>query len=108
MDGGAAISFSAEPSRCILRLAGALGVANAEDLRLTSLGLVAYRQDVAIDWSGATQLDASVAQVLLALRAVLVEQGHSLVSSGEVPSAVESWLRTAGLADLLANPGRSE
>ncbi len=96
------ISFSVEPARCILRLAGALGVASAEELRLAALELGAYRRDVVIDWSGATQLDASIAQVLLSLRASLRAFSKSLASAAEVPPPIESWLRTAGLSGLLA------
>lgn len=95
------ISFSVEPSHCILLLAGTLGVASAEELRLTALELSAYRKDVVVDWSGATQLDVSIAQVLLSLRAGLQEQNRSLVSGGEIPPPVESWLRTAGLSGVL-------
>jgi anti-anti-sigma regulatory factor len=95
------ISFSVEPAHCILRLAGALGVASAEELRLAALELGAYRKDVVIDWTGATRLDASVAQVLLSLRASLGEGGKSLVSAAALPPAVENWLRHAGLSGLL-------
>ncbi len=96
------ISFSVEPARCILRLAGALGVASAEELRLAALELGAYRRDVVIDWSGATKIDASIAQVLLSLRASLRAFSKSLASAAEVPPPIESWLRTAGLSGLLA------
>ena len=66
--------FSVEPDHCVLRLAGALGVASAEELRLTALELCAYHKDVVVDWSGATQLDTGIAQVLLSLRAGLGER----------------------------------
>jgi anti-anti-sigma regulatory factor len=100
------ISFSVEPDHCILRLGGALGVAGAEELRLAALELAAYHKDVVVDWSGATQLDAGIAQVLLSLRAGLSEQNKSLTSCAPIPPPVKSWLRTAGLSDVLGEPGR--
>ena len=77
----AQISFSIEPSHCILRLASALSVDTAEELRQQALELCAYRKDVVIDWTGATQVDASVALVLPSLRACLGEQNRSLASN---------------------------
>jgi anti-anti-sigma regulatory factor len=100
------ISFPVEPDHCILRLGGALGVASAEELRLTGLELCAYHKDVVVDWSGATQLDAGIAQVLLSLRAGLGEQNRSLACIAAIPPPVESWLRTAGLSGVLGEPGR--
>jgi anti-anti-sigma regulatory factor len=100
------ISFSVEPDHCVLRLAGALGVASAEELRLTALELCAYHKDVVVDWSGAPQLDTGIAQVLLSLRAGLGEQNRHLAGSAAIPPPVESWLRTAGLSGVLGEPGR--
>ena len=96
----AQISFSVEPGQCAVRLAGALGVANAEELHRLAGELCAYRKDVVVDWSEATQLDASIAQVLLCLRAGLQEQDKSL-SGRAVPPAIQTWLQTAGLAAIL-------
>jgi len=94
------VSFSIEPGRCLLRLAGAVCVANAEELRQAALELCAYRKDLVVDWSGVTQLDASIAQVLLSLRAGLREQNKALASIA-IPPAVQSWLQTAGLSQTL-------
>ena len=93
------MSSPVEPGHYILRLAGGLGVASAEVLRLTALELCAYQKDVIVDWSGATQFDAGVAQVLPALRAApeLVEQNRSFAASERLPPAVEGWYCTAGL-----------
>jgi anti-anti-sigma regulatory factor len=100
------ISFSVEPSHCILRLEGALGVASGEELRQTALELCACQKDVHIDWSGATQIDAAIVQVLLSLRAGLASQNRSLHCVEVVPEPVQNWLRTAGLEDVLGNAGR--
>ena len=99
------ISFSVEPGRCILRLAGALGVASAEELRQAALELRVYDKDVAVDWSRATQLDASTAQVLLSLRAGLGGQNRSLICGAAIP-AIQDWLHTAGLSGILSAPGQ--
>jgi hypothetical protein len=115
------ISFSVQPEACILLLGGALGVACAEELRQAALELCAYNKSVLLDWSGATQVDASIAQVLLALRAGLAEQNRSLACAGAcagacggaIPPAIQNWLRIAGLADVLGasvpetQPGRT-
>jgi anti-anti-sigma regulatory factor len=99
------IAFSVEPDYCILRLEGALGVSNAEELRQTALQLYAYRKDVMVDWSGAAQLDAAIAQVLLALRAGLAEQNRSLGHCETIPPAIRNWHSTAGLSGVLGNAG---
>jgi len=83
------ISFSIDAGHCILRLAGALGVASAEELSQAALELCAYRKNLVVDWSGATQLDAGVAQVLQSLRAGLSEPD-------------QSWLDAAGLISIPA------
>jgi anti-anti-sigma regulatory factor len=95
------ISFSAEPAHCVLRLAGGLGVAEAEELRGVALELCAYRKDVLVDCGAATQIDTSVAQVLLALAAGLRAQNRSLAATGTIPAGIRSWLREAGLSGLL-------
>jgi anti-anti-sigma regulatory factor len=88
-----------------LRLEGALGVSNAEELRQTALQVCAYRKDVKVDWSGAAQIDAAIAQVLLSLRAGLGEQNRSLGHCETIPPAIQNWLSTAGLAEVLGNAG---
>jgi len=104
----ARISSSLEPDGCVLRLEGELGVAHAEELRLAAVALCAQRKAVQIDMSGATQIDAGIAQVLLALRAVLGEQNLSLSIRPGIPPAVQNWLTVAGLSDILGNPERRE
>jgi anti-anti-sigma regulatory factor len=99
------ISFTVEPDVCVLRLAGALGVTQAEELRLAAQELCGCGKDVTVDWSGATQIDAAIAQVLLALRAGLREGKRSLVAGAKAPPAIESWLTAAGLVAFLSNPG---
>ena len=74
---------------------------SAEELRQTALELRANRKDVIVDWSGATQLDAVVAQVRLSLRAGLGERNNSL-SSMAIPSLVQGWPESAGLTRILA------
>lgn len=95
------ISFSVETKRCVLRLEGTAGVPCADHLRETAIELLAYQKDVVLDWSGATQMDASIAQVLLSLRAGLAGRSQSLSAEGEIPPAIQNWLRSAGLFDLL-------
>ena len=97
------ISFSVETERCVLRLEGAAGVPCADNLRQMAIEVLAYQKDVALDWSGATQIDASIAQVLLSLRAGLVGRNQSFSASGAIPPAIQNWLRSAGLFELLAS-----
>jgi len=102
------ISYSVEPDRCLLRLEGALGVGDAAELRLKALEVCACQKDVRIDWSAATQMDAAIAQVLLALRARLASQNRNLSAGDGIPPAIQAWLDTAGLAGVLGNPGHGE
>jgi hypothetical protein len=95
------ISFSVETECCVLRLEGAAGVPCADNLRETAIELLACQKDVVLDWSGATQIDASIAQVLLSLRAGLAGRNQSLRANGEIPPAIQNWLRSAGLFELL-------
>jgi hypothetical protein len=88
----AEISFSVEPDRCNLRLAGSLAVAKAEEVGRAAWEPRDYDKDAAVDRSGVTQLDAA-AQVLLSLGAGLC--GHK-----------RSLMRTAGLPGIPAAPGQ--
>jgi anti-anti-sigma regulatory factor len=99
------IVFSVEPDHCVLRLAGVLGVSNAEELRQTALQICAYRRDVTVDWSGAAQIDAAIAQVLLALRADLAEQNRSLGHCEKIPPPIQNWFNTAGLSEVFGKAG---
>ena len=100
------IAFSVEPDHCVLRLEGILGVSSAEELRQAALQLCAYQKDVRVDWSGATQVDAAAAQVLLSLRVGLVEQKRSLSPCETIPLPIQNWLSTAGLSAVLGNAER--
>ena len=101
------IAFSVEPDHCVLRLEGVLGVSNAEELRQTALQLCAFRKDVKVDWSGAAQVDAAIAQVLLSLRAGLAEQKRFLGHCDTIPPPIRNWLSTAGLSGVLGNSGQA-
>ena len=100
------IAFSVEPDHCILRLEGVLGVSNAEELRQAALQLCAYRKDVKVDWSGAAQIDAAIAQVLLSLCAGLAEQKRYLSPCETIPPPIRNWLSTAGLSEVLGSAGQ--
>ncbi|HUI55407.1 MAG TPA: STAS domain-containing protein [Bryobacteraceae bacterium] len=99
----AAISFLTGTDECELRLSGPLGVANAEELRQTAIELCGYRKNVRVDWSGASQIDASIVQVLLSLHAGLGIMGRSL-SLPHAPPAIRNWLLIAGLAEWMGSP----
>jgi len=101
------IAFSVEPDHCVLRLEGVLGVSNAEELRQTASQVCAYRKDVKVDWSGAAQVDAAIAQVLLSLRAGLAEQKRFLGQCEAIPPAIRNWLSIAGLWGVLGNSGQA-
>jgi hypothetical protein len=90
------ISFSIEPQRCNLRLEDAPGVASAGELGVTAPELCAYQKNVAVDWSGAQQLDATGARVLL-----------SLADSKSTLTGIQDWFRIAGLSNTQGNSGRS-
>src|SRR5262249_37892025 len=52
-----------------------------------------------LDWSGAKQIDSSIAQILVALRGALAAGGRS-VEATTAPADVGAWLGTAGLQDV--------
>ncbi len=81
-----------------------MGVPCADELRQSAMELLDYQKDVLVDWSGVTQIDASIAQVLLSLRAGLVELNRTLLSAPGISAAVQNWLQTAGLWRLLGTP----
>ena len=94
------ISVSNEPGRRTLRLSGTLGVEQAGELWRIARELSTVGEKVAVDWSEVTQVDTSIAQVLLCLKASLQRQKRFLVAAG-APPAARAWLETVGLADLL-------
>jgi anti-anti-sigma regulatory factor len=94
------LSFSDPPGHCIFRLSGALGVADAEAMCRAAKEICERPQDTVVDWNGVSQVDVSIAQVLLALRVALQEQGKCLSNIGTPPS-IQAWLGTAGLYAFL-------
>lgn len=82
----------------ILHLTGAAGVELAEVVHQAALQAADSGKDVVLDWTRAEHVDACSLQLLVALRAALVERGHALRVAGSNP-AVEKYLTLAGLAD---------
>jgi anti-anti-sigma regulatory factor len=93
------ITVGSEAAGSVLRLAGPLGVGEAESLRLAALDVYARGRNARVDWRAAERIDCSVLQVLLCLRDGLAEKGLAL-STTEPTDAVAGYLRTAGVADL--------
>jgi len=96
----AEISIDTEAPVGTLRLAGVLGVENAEDLRRAALTLLESGKEICIDWSSAVQIDASVLQVVLALGHGLAAAGRSL-SIAPPAGEIASYLRIAGFSSIL-------
>jgi anti-anti-sigma regulatory factor len=96
----AQISVDQSPERCILRLAGTLGIAHSEELLRLAREVSAGEAPVLIDWTAVSRIDTSVAQVLLTLRANLRE-GHRPLSVTGVSPDILHWLEGAGLESLV-------
>lgn len=101
------ISFSVDSDFCWLRLDGALGVAQAEELRRAAVELCSHSKDVQVDWCNATQIDAGIAQVLLSLQGGLAAAGRTLTFATDTPPTIQSWLNVAGLSRLLQKAGQA-
>ena len=83
-----------------LELQGAVGVARAAELCAQVRQLAAAQVDVVADLSQAEHLDGSILQLLVALGQDLRGHGRSLRLQA-VPPAVEAFIRTAGLGEIL-------
>lgn len=91
------VSLLDEEGRTVLKIAGSARVETAVLLR-ESLAQRPPDREVAIDWSEAEHVDASVLQVLLALRRSLVERGLSFIVDKD-NLKVREYLKLAGLSD---------
>ncbi len=104
-----AISLFDENGCTVVKVEGNARVEMAALLK-DKLALAQLAHDVAIDWSEAEHVDASVLQVLLALRKLLAE--HSLALMVDKDNAkVRSYLKLSGLSDyfpLRVQPNHAE
>jgi anti-anti-sigma factor len=101
------IAIAVEDQCSVLRLAGALGVNDAESLRQAALDLCARGCNVRVDWTAVERIDCSVLQVLVALRARLTARGLSL-DAARLPDSVAAYLETAGFPLSLAKADVAE
>jgi anti-anti-sigma factor len=91
------LSLSDEDGRMIVKIEGNARVETAMLLK-QSLAQTPAAHEVAIDWGEAEHVDASVLQVLLALRKSLVEQGLPfMVDSDNLK--VREYLKLSGLSE---------
>ena len=102
------IEISSAGEKCVLRLRGVLGPAQAEALRQAALDACGQATGVVLDWSAAEQIDTSVLQVLLALRAGLSATGRGFAATA-APPGVRAYLQNAGFGTIFAEAaGRGE
>jgi anti-anti-sigma factor len=83
--------------RMIVRLEGAARVETASLIK-QELAQASITHNVAIDWGGAEHVDASVLQVLLALRKLVVERGLSFMVDKD-DARVRGYLKLSGLSE---------
>jgi len=93
------IEISSAGEKCVLRLRGILGPAEAEALRQAALDACGQATGVVVDWSAAEQIDSSVVQVLLALRTGLSATGRPFATTA-APPGVRTYLQNGGFGDL--------
>jgi anti-anti-sigma factor len=91
------ISLLDEEGRTILKIEGSARVETAVLLK-QKLAEVEIDHDVTLDWAEAEHVDASVLQVLLALRKSLAEDGLELVVNNDNPR-VRVYLKLSGLSE---------
>jgi anti-anti-sigma regulatory factor len=104
-----AISLFDEEDCTLVKLEGSARVELAAALK-EKLALAQLVHDVAIDWSEAEHVDASVLQVFLALRKFLGEHGLALLVDKDNVK-VRSYLKLSGLSEyfpLRAQPNPAE
>lgn len=90
------VSVHRAESECVLALRGAFQLEVVGRLREAALEIAQKPVSVIVDCAEATHLDASAAQVLVALKRALEDAGGSLRLRG-VPEQMERYLNWAGL-----------
>ncbi|MGA9528540.1 MAG: STAS domain-containing protein [Terriglobales bacterium] len=101
----AGISLLDEEGRMVVKIEGKARVETAVLLR-QKLAESLITQEVAIDWAEAEHVDASVLQVLLALRKLLGERGLPLVVDKD-NTKVREYLRLSGLTEYFPLGGEA-
>ena len=76
-------------------------MAEAEELRRAALQVAGNATDARIEWNETEQIDASVLQVLVSLKAEVAAAGRAL-SVGPAGAAIATYLQTAGLSSDLS------
>jgi anti-anti-sigma regulatory factor len=98
------ISTDLERPRATLCAGGVWGLENAAEFHRAALELLPSGKDVRLDWSGAVQIDASILQIVMALRQDLAAAGRSF-SVGKPSDEVADYLRIAGFPWLVEGDG---
>jgi anti-anti-sigma regulatory factor len=81
-------------------LKGGLGIADASRLHASLVALLDEGGDVTVACDEAEHVDASVLQILLALKEALRQEGRTLQFAG-LPPAMESFWRLTGVGAIL-------
>lgn len=85
---------SAEPG--VVRLEGALDIADAAELKQALLEALASQQQSRISLESATGIDITTVQLLWAAERERTASGAALVLEGPVPEALSAMVREAG------------
>lgn len=85
----------------VFSLTGTVRITEAEQLHESALALLLNSGEVTVSCEGAEFVDASILQVLLALKESMWQQGRTLRFQ-DVPSSVASFWRLAGFDSTLS------
>jgi anti-anti-sigma regulatory factor len=96
------IRLSRSPSEAILTLGGIVDINSVAEVQHTAIEAALSGTSVRLDWSAVERVDASVLQVLMALRADMARQGKTFETS-EIGPGLRDYLHTAGLTGTLAS-----
>ncbi len=96
----ATVSTDLDAPCATLCLSGQWGLENAAEFHRAAVELLASGKDIKLDWSAAVQIDASILQIVLALRQDLTATGRSFSVTAPNPD-VADYLGIAGFSSIL-------
>jgi anti-anti-sigma regulatory factor len=93
--------------KILIRLKGELGVASAAEIKARLEQALATEQDLAISLEDATEIDATVMQLLYAAGLEASRRGRGYAFEGAIPATIGAALDEAGMTPLLPTPNAS-
>jgi len=102
------MDISTRPDTGAVRLSGALGVYQAEELRKALLDVLAKGTDLVLDLAQVASCDTAGAQILWSLRRAATEAGKTIRFERASPPLLATWNRLGLPADCFPGSGRDD